>query len=98
MSEFDLIDTALAVGTTFDWISPLTAAVEDVIHGPAHTFLIWHACGCAPVEIQWYLESYGIQVWGLMVVEVYILLTVREEQAAWAEYLLDAAGVPVAYE
>lgn len=88
-------DKLLSVGTVFDWISPLLAAVQDVANGPSHTFLVPEACGWSAREIERLLTARGIRVWGLMIVRDTIMFSVRQSQARWAQYLLEREGIPI---
>jgi hypothetical protein len=88
-------DEILEAGTVFDWISPLLAIVQDIIRGPSHTFLIPYDCGWSGRDIARLLESYGVKSWGHMVVERTFMLSVSQNQAQWAHYLLERAGILV---
>ena len=86
-------DKILEAGTVFDWISPLSAIAQDIIRGPSHTFLIPYDCGWSGRAIAGLLRSYGIRSWGHMVVEGTLMLSVSQNQAHWAHYLLERAGI-----
>ena len=90
-----MLDKLLALGSTFDWISPLIAAIQDRRNGPHHTFLIPHTCGWSGREIEHMLRRYGVQTWGGMIVKDTIMITVPQSQARWGEYLLEREGVPL---
>ena len=92
-----MLDRLLAFGAVFDWISPLWAYIQDVLNGPSHTFLVPHDAGWSGREIERLLRQHGVHVWGLMIVDGLIMFTVRQAQARWAQYLLQRAGVPIAY-
>lgn len=92
-----MLDKLLEFGTIFDWISPLVAEIQDHTNGPAHTFLIPEDCGWSGREVEQLLRSYGVKTWGLMIVERMIMITVRQAQARWAQYLLDRERIPIAY-
>ena len=92
-----MLDKILKFGTVFDWISPLIAGVQDLTNGPSHTFLITEDCGWSVREIANLLRRHGIKTWGHMIVNHQIMITVRKQQAQWAQYLLDREGVPVEY-
>jgi len=91
----DILDTILEIGSMFDGISPTVAFFQDILNGPSHTFFVPHACGRSAKEIERLLARNGIRVWGLMIVNREIMLTVRKSQARWAQYLLDREGIPV---
>jgi len=86
-------DRILELGSMFDWISPILAFLGDVANGPSHTFLVPIPCHMSGLEMAALLKANGIRVWGLMVVEGQIMLTVRKAQARWAQYLLERAGI-----
>jgi hypothetical protein len=92
-----VLDKLLEFGTTFDWISPLMAEIQDIANGPSHTFLIPEDCGWSGRAIERVLKDKGIKTWGLMIVDNMILVTVRQAQARWAQYLLDRERIPIAY-
>ncbi|NLS80023.1 MAG: hypothetical protein GXY76_22510 [Chloroflexi bacterium] len=85
----------LELGTCFDWASPLVASARDLANGSNHTFLVPEDCGWAARDIRRLLRRHGVRVWGLMIVDRTILLTVRRAQARWAEYLLLRHGLPL---
>jgi len=91
----DILDTILEIGSLCDGISPTVAFFQDILNGPSHTFLIPHACGRSGREIEKLLTGNGIYVWGQMIVNKTIMLTVRKSHARWAQYLLDREGIPV---
>lgn len=92
-----MLDRLLAFGAAFDWISPLWAYIQDFLNGPSHTFLVPHNAGWSGREIEQLLKRHGVQVWGQMVVNGMIMFTVRQAQAQWTQYLLQRAGIPIAY-
>lgn len=87
------MDDFLRIGSSFDWITPALAMVKDVVNRPSHTFLIPQDCGFSGREIARYLRRHGVKTWGLMIVNHTIMLTVRMQQARYAQCLLDRAGV-----
>jgi hypothetical protein len=93
MSIFDLFDTALDVGTTFDWISPVLSIAGDVAHGGGRTFFIDQGCGWTGGEIVNLLRRHGIKSWGRMIVNGRIMFTVRKSDADRARRLLADAGL-----
>lgn len=93
----DLLDGALEIASYGDWITPLWAMIQDLRNDGGHTFWIEEACGVSAVEIQWWLEGQGIETWGLMRHGGYIQISMHPDQAAYAQQLMLAAGLPVAY-
>lgn len=90
-----MIDRLLAAGSVFDWITPLTAFIQDVVNGLSHTLLIPHGCGRAPRQIGSLLRAHGVRWWGMMVVNDTLMITVRRRQARWADYLVQREGIPL---
>ena len=92
----DLIDTGLEIGASFDWISPLASILGDILNGPSHTFLIpYDSSPLSGREVQLMLGKRGVKTWGLMVVSGTLMVSVRLNQARWAQHLLEQAGVPI---
>jgi len=91
-------DELLQIGTIFDWISPTLSIVQDVANGPSHTFLIPQDCGWTGMEIANLLRRRGIKTWGHMIVNGTFMITVRQPQAQFAQYLLEQAGLPTGIE
>jgi hypothetical protein len=91
-----MLDTILEAGASFDWISPLASILGDIMNGPSHTFLIpYDSTPLSGREIAWMLGKRGVKTWGLMVVSGTLMVSVRLNQARWAQHLLEQAGVPV---
>ncbi len=89
-----MIDDLLKLGSTFDWISPLVAFVQDWRNGPSDGFSVPLASGWSTREVRSLLTGYGIKVWGMMLVADSLIFSVRRTQAGFAEFLLTRAGVP----
>ena len=92
-----MLNKLLEFGSVFDWISPLTAEVQDRVNGPAHTFMIPDDCGWSGFEIEHLLKDYGVKSWRRMIVNHMIMITVRLAEAHWAQYLLLREQIPVEY-
>jgi len=88
------LEKLLEMGTVFDWISPTLSIVQDVANGPSHTFMIPQDCGWTGMEIANLLRRKGIKTWGHMIVNGTFMITVRGQQAEFANYLLQQAGLP----
>ena len=87
----------LEFGKCFDWISPVLAAAQDVVNGPGHTFLIPAYSGWSGREICKLLHDHGVETWGVMIPPYSntLMITVRQKQGRWADYLLQRSGVPL---
>ena len=91
-----MLDTMLEAGASFDWISPLAGILGDIMNGPSHTFLIpYDSSPLSGREIAWMLGKRGVKTWGLMVVSGTLMVSVRLNQARWAQHLLEQSGVPL---
>jgi hypothetical protein len=91
-----MLDTILEAGASFDWISPLASILGDILNGPSHTFLIpYDSTPLSGREIAWMLGKRGVKTWGLMVVSGTLMVSVRLNQARWAQHLLEQSGVPL---
>jgi hypothetical protein len=92
----EMLDTILEAGASFDWISPLASILGDIMNGPSHTFLIpYDSSPLSGREIAWMLGKRGVKTWGLMVVSGTLMVSVRLNQARWAQHLLEQSGVPL---
>ena len=90
-----MIDEALNVGSTFDWISPVLASAQDIVNGPSHTFLIPDQCGWSGYGIRDLLHRSGVQTWGLMIVSDTLMVSIPKERSSWAFTVLSRNGIPV---
>lgn len=91
-----MLDTILEAGASFDWISPLASILGDIMNGPSHTFLIpYDSSPLSGREIAWMLGKRGVKTWGLMVVSGTLMVSVRLNQARWAQHLLEQSGIPL---
>lgn len=95
----DKLDDLLQVGAAFDWITPTWAILKDMANGPVARFGIMANVGFDRGDIRRLLSKNGVESWGY----IYnlggdlIMLSVREHQARWANYVLQREGVPVLY-
>lgn len=89
-----MIDTILKGGSSFDWISPVWAFIQDLRNGPAVGFTVPMEAGASTEQLQALLKERGVKVWGIMMVDDTILFTVRKAQARYVHYLFDRAGIP----
>jgi len=85
----------LALGSVFDWISPLLAFAQNMGKGPTYTFLVPWSCGWSGRELKRLLKGRGVNSWGYMVIDNTITLTVQRRQANWTQCILDQSGIPV---
>ena len=90
-----MIDEALNVGSTFDWISPVLASAQDIVNGPSHTFLIPDQCGWSGYGIRDLLHCSGVQTWGLMIISDTLMVSVPKDRSSWAFTVLSRNGIPV---
>lgn len=90
-----MLDKLFEISQYFNWISPLLACIQDVINGPAYTFLIPEDCGWSGLQIERMLRENGVRIWGQMIFRRTIMFTVREAQVKWAQHLLQREGIPI---
>ena len=90
-----MLDKMTEVGRSFDWITPMLAQIQDIVNGPSYTFLIPEASGWSGREIGRMLRDHGVKYWGMMIVKHTLMLSVRQKQARWADYLLQRSGIPL---
>lgn len=74
--------------TAFDWITPTVAVAQDALGGPNHTFYIPDNCGRSQNKIARLLRKAGVKSWGHIAVDGDYLFTVRLDQAARAQRVL----------
>jgi hypothetical protein len=90
-----MLDKILDFASAFDWISPALAAIQDIKNGPNHTFFIPDDCGWSSKGIARLLKRNGVKTWGHMIVNHEIMITLSQQQAQWAQYLLEREGIPI---
>jgi hypothetical protein len=89
-----MLDKLLAVGSVFDWITPLAALILDRLRGPSYTFLIPQDSGWSGMEVESILRTAGCTpIWGQMIVKDTMMLTVQEDKALQGYLALSRAGV-----
>jgi len=92
-------DPIMEIGSSFNWITPAAAFIQDILNGPCSHFGIpalskWDRRG-----IKRLLTQHGIRVWGLMYtldMET-LMFSVPKAKAQWAYLVLQKEGVPVLY-
>lgn len=90
-----MLQKLLDIGMTFDWITPVIAQIQDIANGPHRTFLISEGSGWSGHQVGRMLRDHGVKYWGMMIVEGKLMLTVRQQQAGWTQYLLQREGIPL---
>ena len=90
-----MLNKLLEIGMSFDWITPVLAQVQNVANGPHRTFLVSGGSGWSGHRIERLLRDNGVRCWGMMIVSQKLMLTVRQEQAGWTQYLLQREGIPL---
>lgn len=89
----------------FDWITPTIGFVETFVNDPtllqsnSWTFFVPYdqslKSGWNAVDIEHLLQQNGIKTWGGQITNGEFFLSVKSEQAQWAEYLLLRHGIPL---
>jgi hypothetical protein len=95
----DPIDDLLALGGSFDWITPTLAFIQDFFNGPVADFGIPAGLGWDRGDIKRLLKRHRLGVWGLMynVSGDMLMFSVRAGQAGQVYDILRREGVPVLY-
>ena len=88
-----VVGTALRVGASFDWISPVAAIAQDIANGPSYTFLLTDGGGLTGRQIIGLLHDRGIKTWGHMLIDETLCISVRKRDARRAGKILSRAGV-----
>jgi hypothetical protein len=88
-----MLDNFLKVGSTFDWITPLWAIIQDTRNGPSTNINLPFDIGWSGSQIKSSLQNKGIKVWGLMAVGDVITFTVSKAQEQYAMYWLEQWGL-----
>lgn len=89
----------------FDWITPSIGFLEDAINDPtllqsnSWTFFVPYDVslnnGWNAFDIEDVLDQHGIKYWGGQITNGEFFLSVKLEQARWAESILIEHGVPL---
>jgi hypothetical protein len=89
----------MEIGSGFNWITPATAFIQDILNGPASHFGIPALSSWDKRGIKRLLTQHGIKVWGLMYtldMET-LMFSVPKTKAQWAYLVLEKEGVPILY-
>jgi hypothetical protein len=89
----DTIDKLLEMGSAPDFITPLWAMIQDILHAPAHHIYIDRPSGISAAQVERALKSKGVRVWGVMIVDKSVVMSVRKPQARYAVYWLHRWGL-----
>ena len=92
----------LEIMSTFDWISPLIAFIQDLARGDplrrrSWTFYVDVDAGWSGAQLQRLLRRHGVKIFGGMIHNGDIFFQVEKRQAQWAEMVLLRSGVPLKY-
>ena len=89
-----MLDRLLAIGSLFDWITPLWALIQDCLHGPITGFVVPMNAGWTPPMIRSLLQTRGITMISPTLFGSNIMFSVSAAQAEFAQYLLDRERIP----
>lgn len=94
-----MINDALNLATNFDWISPTVYILQDFWNRPVSRFGIQANVGVDRGDIRRALTKRSVRSWGYVynVAGDLIMLSVPKAQAAWANWVLQEAGMPILY-
>lgn len=92
-----MLNDVLNLATNFDWITPSWHILQDFWNRPVSRFGIQANVGVDRGDIRRVLRKRGVKSWGYVynVAGDLIMLSVPKAQAAWANWALAEAGVPV---
>ncbi len=90
-----MLDDLLAIGSSFDWLTPLIDLHKDLNNGPHHDFCIDRYAGWSAGKIRRLLKRRGVRLWGLSYTDDLIIFRVKESQVQRAQYLLLQANIPI---
>lgn len=108
LDAFNLIDRiegAISSLVNADWakarqgppvIGFATEIARTVVGANSWTFYIPRESGWAGGDVEALLRRYGVVVWGRRVTGKYSIMSVKERQANWAEYLILRQAIPLA--
>ena len=91
----DFVEKLLNAGSTPDWISPLWAIIQDFRNRPYHRIYVDRNSSWSAKDLVKILKQGGVKVWGETLLDEMIVVTVRRQQARWADYILRRAEVPL---
>jgi len=89
-----MLDRIIKIGTVFDWITPVISLIQDWQNGPSIGLNVPVEGGYSAYAIKDILAAGGIKIWGLRIIDTTIIFRTKNIQAAFAQYLLERAGVP----
>lgn len=89
-----MLDKAIEIGASFDWITPLWTFYQDWRNRPSAGFAVAADTAWSAYAIQDLMAEHGIKTWGWRIIDGLILFRLRTAQAAYAEYLMEQHGVP----
>lgn len=90
----DWLDKFLSIGETPDWLSPTDNIIQDMLNGSHRR--IYASRNYAVRQLTNVLKSYSIKYWGDCVLDDYVCVTVKEDVAQYACYVLQKEGIDVA--
>lgn len=89
-----MFDKVVKVGASWDWVTPLISFILDWRYRPSTGYNLPFGHSYSAWEIKRFLKSKGIRVWGVMVIDDFITIRVREAQALYTQYWLEQLGIP----
>lgn len=92
----DAYDWFLALGSTFDIITPTISFIKDLANKfEIYTFFVPYGCGWSGMDVCQLLHNHGIPTWGHMTVNWRFMITVPGDLADEALKILSAKHVPL---
>ena len=91
-----MIDKALGIAATFDWISPVLALGGNLLHGGGYGLnIVLGSISGSCRDVQKLLSRQGVTNWAPQIVGGTFMLNVRKGDAFRACRVLDAHGIVV---
>lgn len=85
----DIVDDVLAIGSVFDWITPVAAIITTLLKGGGTTMSVSvSATGYGPNEVKAILREDGIDCWGVQWVDDRVIFVVRPDDVNLAQQAL----------
>ena len=91
-----MVRDVLKILAYFNWITPLEIVTRRAFYGPSYSFKIPETSGWSGAGIVNMLRQQGgISTYGYMFVNDHFMFHVPREQARFAQYLMQRAGIPI---
>ncbi len=89
------LDKLLGVASTPDWVTPTVDLIKDATNGPAVNIHVDRNAGYSVNDVARTIGNAGVDYWGDMIADGWIVVTVRQGDEAAARSALRRAGIPM---